>query len=120
MSTAFRPRDFEASINIYCKKKIISLGGLCCNNVSINYLSKKNTKFTKIKKFSENVPSGYEISHKRVFQRIIDYKLNKKSAPLNAHDTLSTIKLVNMMYQSFDKKISISFEEKRLISKLGK
>ena len=39
MSTAFRPRDFEASIKIYCKEKIINLAGLCCNTVSVDKLS---------------------------------------------------------------------------------
>ena len=120
MSTAFRPRDFEASINIYCKKRIISLSGLCCNKVSINELNQNTNNFIKLKKFSEEVPSGYGISHRRVFQKIIDYELKKKNLPINAYDSLSTIKLINMMYKSFDKKKWILFKEKNLISKLGK
>tara|TARA_B100000401_G_C52372951_1_gene515780 strand:- start:139 stop:501 length:363 start_codon:yes stop_codon:yes gene_type:complete len=120
MSTAFRPRDFEASINIYCKKRIISLSGLCCNKVSINELNQNTNNFIKLKKFSEEVPSGYGISHRRVFQKIIDYELKKKNLPMNAYDSLSTIKLINMMYKSFDKKKWILFKEKNLISKLGK
>ena len=51
MSTAFRPRDFEASINIYCKKRIISLSGLCCNKVSINELNQNTNNFIKLKVF---------------------------------------------------------------------
>ena len=39
---------------------------------------------------------------------------------MNAYDSLSTIKLINMMYKSFDKKKWILFKEKNLISKLGK
>ena len=120
MSTAFRPRDFESSIKIYCKEKIINLGGLCCNTVSIDKLFKKeNAKVKVLTKFSEKVPSGYGLSHRKVFQDIIDFELNKKTKPLEAHQTLSTIKLINMMYKSFTKNRWVHFKEKKIISKLG-
>ena len=120
MSTAFRPKDFEASIKIYCKKKVISLAGLCCNTISINNLSKNDKKNNLIKKFSEKVPSGYGISHKKVFQEIIDYELKKKTNPLKAYETLSTIKLINMMYKSFFEDRWTYFDEKKIVSRLGK
>ena len=120
MSTAFRPKDFEASRKIYCKKKVISLAGLCCNTISINNLSKKNKKNNFIKKFSEKVPSGYGISHKKVFQEIIDYELKKNTNPLKAYETLITIKLINMMYKSFFEDRWTYFDEKKIVSKLGK
>jgi|TARA_B110000881_G_C18508995_1_gene481190 UDP-N-acetyl-2-amino-2-deoxyglucuronate dehydrogenase len=121
MSTGFRPKDFEASIKIYCKKKVISLGGLCCNTISVSNLAKKNNKKNKIiKKSSEKVPSGYGISHKKVFQEIINYKLKKNANPLKAYETLSTVKLINMMYKSFFEDRWIYFDEKKIISKLGK
>ena len=120
MSTAFRPKDFEASIKIYCKKKVISLAGLCCNTISINNLSKNDKRHNLIKKFSEKVPSGYGISHKKVFQEIIDYELKKKTNPLKAYETLSTIKLINMMYKSFFEDRWTYFDEKKIVSRLGK
>ena len=121
MSTGFRPKDFEASIKIYCKKKVISLGGLCCNTISVSDLSKKNNDQHKlIKKFSEKVPSGYGVSHKKVFQEIINYELKKNTNPLKAHETISTIKLINMMYKSFSEDRWVYFNEKKIISKLGK
>ena len=120
MSTAFRPKDFEASIKIYCKKKVISLGGLCCNTVSISDLSKNNNKYKTIKKFSEKVPSGYGVSHKKVFQELKDYELKRNTDPLKAYKTLSTIKLINMMYKSFFENRWIYFDTKKIVSKLGK
>ena len=121
MSTGFRPKDFEASIKIYCKKKVISLGGLCCNTISISDFSKKNNdKIKVLKKYSEKVLSGYGVSHKKVFQEIINFKLKKKANPLKAHQTSSTIKLINMMYKSFFEDRWIYFDEKKIISKLGK
>lgn len=121
MSTAFRPRDFEASIKIYCKEKIINLAGLCCNTISIDKLFKKKiSKSNILRNFSEKVPSGYGLSHKKVFQEIIDYEYKKKTKPLKAYQTLSTIKLINMMYKSFDENRWVYFKEKKIISKLGK
>ena len=102
ISTSFRPNDYEASIEIYCKNKIISLGGLCCNEISVTNLS-NHKNISKIKKnFSEKVPSGYGLSHKKVFQNIINQSLNLgKNDILEAKKTISTIKLINMMYKSF-------------------
>ncbi len=121
MSTAFRPEDFEASIKIYCKDKIISLGGLCCNEFSIENFKKKKIIFSKKKNFSEKVINGYGISHRRVFQNIINKTLvKKKESSLEAYKSLSTVKLVNMMYKSFFKDRWVYFKEKNLISKLGK
>ena len=74
-----------------------------------------------LKKFSENVPTGYGLSHKKVFQNIIDFDLNKVSKkPLKAIDTLNTLKLLQMMYKSSEKKSWIKLKEKNLNSKLGK
>ena len=45
-------------------------------------------------------------------------KVSKK--PLNAIDTLNTLKLLQMMYKSSEKKTWIKFNDKDLNSKLGK
>ena len=120
MSTAFRPVDYEASISIYCKDKIIILSGLCCNEVSVQKLKNKK-KSSIIKKFSQKVPSGYGVSHKKVFQKVINRELKKSSiTPLKASETIETIKLINMMYKSFFKNKWIYFKDKNLVSKLGK
>ena len=119
MSTAFRPIDYEASINIYCKDKIITLSGLCCNEVSVHKLKNKK-RSSIIKKFSQKVPSGYGVSHKKVFQKVVDKELKKNNvSPLKANETIGTIKLINMMYISFFKKRWVYFKEKNLVSKLG-
>lgn len=121
MSTGFRPKDFEASIKIYCKNKIISLGGLCCNELLINNLKQTENINVLNKKFSEKVPNGYGLSHRKVFQNIIDNTLKKNNhSPFDAFKTLSTVKLINMMYKSFFKDKWIYFKDKNLITRLGK
>ena len=119
LTTALRPNDIEASIEINTKDQQIKLFGLCCNKISIK--QNKNKKNNILNKYSENVPTGYGVSHKRVIQNIIDYKKGnkKKTKPLKAIETINTLKLVNMLYKSYEKNRWVNFEEKNLKSRLG-
>lgn len=122
LTTALRPSDFQATIEVFQKDKQIQLHGLCCNKINIKYYKLKHKKNLKLlKKFSENVPTGYGLSHRKVFQNIINYNLKKdKKEPLRAIDTLNTLKLIQMMYKSSEKKSWIKINDKNLSSKLGK
>ena len=69
---------------------------------------------------SEKVKNAYGNSHSKSIQTIIDFTLNKKkSIPLNAIQTLPSLKLLNMMYMSYEKKKWIEFSKKKINSKLG-
>ncbi len=120
LTTSLRPKDITATIEIYTKHKVYRLHGLCCNKIKIKD-NKFNKKFKTIEsKFSENVPSGYGLSHKIVFQKLINNTLNKKiEGPTVAIETLKTVKLVNMMYKSSELNKWIYFNEKNTKSKLG-
>ncbi len=121
-TTALRPVDYEASINIVMKDEILSLGGLCCNridHISLKNKHKKNMK-SKCRENSEKVKNGYGNSHNKSIQLIIDFTLKKKfQKPLEAIETLPSLKLLNMMYMSFEKKKWIKFNDKNISSKLG-
>lgn len=121
-TTALRPRDYEASIKIIFKDEIFSLEGLCCNKIDhVDLKNKKNIYFKKTCiANSERVKTGYGNSHNKSLQKIINYKLKKSnSKPLRAIETLSSLKLLNMMYMSFEKKKWINFTNKKIISRLG-
>ena len=122
LTTALRPNDFQATIEVFQKEKQIQLYGLCCNKINIiHYNSKYKKNLKLLKKFSENVPTGYGLSHRKVFQNIIDHDLKKnKKKPLLAIDTLNTLKLLQMMYKSSEKKSWIKIKDKNFNSKLGK
>ena len=121
LSTGFRPKDSEASISIYCRDKIYLLHGLCCNKLSVIDLKNKNKKL--LTKYSNDVKNGYGDSHREVFQKIIDSKLKiknrKKNSILKSIETLDTLKLLNMLYRSFEKNKWININDKNLSSKLG-
>ena len=105
--------------------KIFNLQGLCCNKIEhIDLKNNKNFKLKKLcKKNSEKVNTGYGNSHFRVFQNIINENLKKKGykneLPLKAIDALPTLKLLNMMYMSYEKNSWIYYDNKKIISKLG-
>ena len=122
LTTALRPNDFQATIEVFQKDKQIQLHGLCCNKINIiHYDSKYKKNLKLLKKFSENVPTGYGLSHRKVFQNIINHDLKKdKKRPLKAIDTLNTLKLIQMMYKSSEKKSWIKIKNKNFNSKLGK
>ncbi len=120
LTTALRPCDITANISIYTKTKVYNLHGLCCNKIKISENGSKK-KFTKLeKKYSENVPNGYGLSHRVVFQKLIDsqLKLNKK-LPTRATESYNTIKLINMMYKSSELDRWVYYNEKNIKSKLG-
>ena len=122
LTTALRPKDFQATIEVFQKDKQIQLYGLCCNKINIiHYNLKYKKKLKLLKKLSENVPTGYGLSHRKVFQNIINYDLKKdKKRPLKAIETLNTLKLLQMMYKSSEKKSWIKIKDKNFDSKLGK
>jgi predicted dehydrogenase len=123
LTTAIRPQDLEASIEIITKDQKILLNGLCCNKLKIlnHDLSNKKNNAKISKKFSSEVPTGYGLSHASALQGIVDYSLKIKNSikPLKAIDTLNTIKLLNMLYRSSEKKTWAYFKENNFQSKLG-
>lgn len=122
LTTALRPIDHEASIKVIMKNEILSLDGLCCNIINhVPLNGKKNYNMRKVcLSNSEKVKNAYGNSHSKSIQTIIDFTLNKKkSIPLNAIQTLPSLKLLNMMYMSYEKKKWIEFSKKKINSKLG-
>ncbi len=121
LSTALRPSDFKASIDIICQNKIISLIGIACNKVKIfEFGNKQNIKLVRAcKENSQNVKSGIGISHYECFKKIIKNFFDKKITPLKAIDTLETLKLINMLYLSSSKKKWVLNNKKVISSRLG-
>lgn len=121
MTTALRPKDVEASIKIYTQKKIYKLKGLCCNNLEIKDNFESNRNYNAINKsYSQKVPTGYGLSHKEVFQNIINFRLKKtKKRPLLAIESIDTLRLINMLYKSHEKQRWVYYSEGFPNSKLG-
>jgi UDP-N-acetyl-2-amino-2-deoxyglucuronate dehydrogenase len=121
MTTALKPKDVEASIKIYTQKKIYKLKGLCCNNLEIQDNFDANSNYNAINKsYSQKVPTGYGLSHKEVFQNIINFRLKKtKQRPLLAIESIDTLRLINMLYKSYENQKWVYYSDGLPNSKLG-
>jgi len=121
MTTALRPKDVEASIKIFTQKKIYKLKGLCCNNLEIQDNFKPNRNYnTTNKSYSQKVPTGYGLSHKEVFQNVINFRLKKtKKKPLSAIESIHTLRLINMLYKSYENQRWVYYSEGIPNSRLG-
>lgn len=120
-TTAARPRDFEASININGTKGGIKIGGIALNKLdSLNFLDNKNHK-SSIIKYSQIVENGYGLSHYTLIQNIIDTLMGKKKLDIiNVSDTVNTTKLVNSMYKSDEVRKSVKLVNNLMSRRLGK
>ena len=122
LTTALRPKDYESSIEFFFQTKMIKLFGLCCNKIKIHLYNKKKKSYEKIfNKYSQSVPTGYGLSHKAFFEEVVKtfYLSNHKDDILRAINSLNTLKLVNMLYQSSEKKKWVFNKNKNYKSKLG-
>lgn len=122
LTTALRPKDHKASIEIYCQKNLIKLHGIACNKISIENFKGKIDKSTlnSCKKNSENIKTGVGISHTKCFEKIIkNFLYNKKTKPLEAIKTLDTLKLINMLYKSSEQKLWVNNSKLNIKSRLG-
>ena len=122
LTTAIKPSDQEASIEIFSKTKMIKLYGLCCNKIKITpFDGKKRKLFNSIsKKYSFEVPNGYGLSYKIVLQNVVNNFLKKNSTkPLDAIKTANTLKLVHMFYKSVEKNKWILNIKNNFNSRLG-
>ena len=121
LSTALRPNDSGASIEIYLQKKLIKLHGLCCNNLTLETYdgSKKKIYKNLSKKYSQKVMNGMGVSHFDFFRDIIKkFQKKTKIKPLRAIETIETLKLINMLYRSFEKNSWMKNMDK-ITSRLG-
>ena len=90
LTTALKPNDLKASIEIFCQKKIIRLSGLCCNNVFIENYDKSKLKYYKklSTSNSEKVRNGMGNSHLNCLLRVSNLLAMLTLSPTTVSDTL--------------------------------
>ena len=120
LTTASRPKDFEASISILGENGRISIGGIALNKITAWEFKNKNKIDKSIHKFSINVPNGYGFSHSKIFDGMINAILNKNNKfIIRGIDTLDTCRIIHSMYVSNEKKKWISLSQNAISKKLG-
>jgi len=113
LTTAARPKDYEAKISAVGSKGIVTIGGL-----SANILKEYSPDNSYCKKYSENIPNAYGFGHFKMYEDIKDDFKKKKKYSINFRDCLKTVELINAFYVSDEKnktvKVNSSGNSKRL------
>lgn len=115
ITTAARPKDFQASISILGSKGTILIGGLAVNEI-LTYSPDQNL----CRKFSEKIPDAYGFGHYELYNQIFKSIKKNKQFVISENDCFKTISLLNAFYVSYEKKIKINVKKNLESKKLGK
>ena len=121
-TTAARPEDFEASMSIVGEKGIAVIGGIALNKIKTWKFVNPNKEDFKIPElYSQEVPTGYGLSHGPLLQEIIN-RLEKGNLtpPISGTDSLSTVTLVHALYSSDESKSWVKIDDNPISTRLGK
>ncbi len=120
-TTAARPNDLHASLSVVGTKGTAIIGGIALNKIKLWNIIGQNNKISKniIKKYSQNVPNGYGLSHVKFLNLCLDnLRSKKKVAPVNAIDAINTQAVVQSIYKSNETqkwvKVSKNVKSKKL------
>lgn len=117
ITTAARPKDFEASISIIGSNGLAQIGGIAVNELQI-YTPDENECLKNSEDFSDCVyGNGHEVLYEDIFQ-VLSNPL--KEFIISPKDNLGTIKLLNSLYVSDEKKNWVNVDSSTESSRLGK
>jgi UDP-N-acetyl-2-amino-2-deoxyglucuronate dehydrogenase len=122
VTTAVRPKDLTASLEVIGEKGFMVLGGIALNKIE-NFYFKNLTKNERkmISNSNEVVENGYGNSHSIVVEKIFENIKNKnKKFPITANDGYLTAKLIHALYRSDEKRSWINVTKNVRSSRLGK
>ena len=115
ITTAARPKDFEATISLIGSKGVAKIGGLASNKM-LEFSPEPKL----CKKFSEKISDAYGLGHYKVYNDVYLDFTNKKSYPLNKADCIKTIQLLNSLYISSEKNKKVIVNSCNNSVKLGR
>jgi len=121
-TTAARPEDFEASLSVVGEKGMALVGGIALNKIEIwNFIDSLPVDKNIPSVSSQDVDTGYGLSHGPLLQKTIDHLKNKNIvAPVSAKDGIATTKLIHALYKSDEIKNWVKLSENPLSKRLGK
>jgi predicted dehydrogenase len=121
-TTAARPRDYEASLSVIGEKGICVIGGIALNEVHTWEFIEKVDSDSSVKiEYSQEVPTGYGLSHSYILQESFE-RLNRGCIePLvSVNSSVGTNELIHSLYASVENECWINVSDKRASQKLGK
>lgn len=121
-TTAARPEDLEASLSVVGEKGMALIGGIALNKVETWRFFEALPEDRDVpQKFSQEVPSGYGLSHGPLLQQTIDsLRVGRTVPPVPAHEGISTTELVHALYRSDELGGWVSLADGPVSERLGR
>tara|TARA_X000000950_G_scaffold284010_1_gene386179 strand:+ start:9468 stop:10547 length:1080 start_codon:yes stop_codon:yes gene_type:complete len=122
LTTGCRPEDIEASISFTGDKGFLKIGGEALNFVTEHWqdVDGKITPVNGLENYSEEVPSGYGLSHSRQLKIIADEYLNNMKTLTFELDSVShTMQLIHALYRSNEDQATVKIDDNLSSKKLG-
>ena len=101
---------------------MVEVGGIALNHIKIwKFINPIDSDANVIKKNSQDVPTGYGLSHITLLQKIIDSLLKKeKKNIISAQEAILSTKLIHALYKSDETRKWVALNEEPVSLRLGK
>jgi predicted dehydrogenase len=121
-TTAARPDDFEASISIVGEKGTAVIGGIALNEIHTwRFVEERDEDRDIPEKYSQEVPTGYGLSHGPLLQEIVDRLEQKRiDPPITGSDAVPTVRLIHGLYRSAEIGGWVRMDENPVSTRLGR
>lgn len=121
-TTAARPEDFEASLSVVGEKGMALIGGIALNKVETWEFIESTEEDKRVpEQSSQEVETGYGISHGPLLQKMIDSLRNDcVTPPVSASDSIQTTRFVHALYRSDELQGWVHLKDNPISTRLGK
>jgi UDP-N-acetyl-2-amino-2-deoxyglucuronate dehydrogenase len=121
-TTAARPEDFEASLSVVGEKGMVLVGGIALNKiVTWNFIESNLEDESVPDKFSQEVETGYGVSHGPLLQSVIDaLQINKIDTLVSPDEAVNTARVVHALYKSDEDQCWVKLKDEPISKRLGK
>lgn len=116
VTTAARPRDFEASLSLVCENGLAQIGGIAVNELQI-YTPDPAACAAHSEDFSGCV---YGHGHEKLYQEIAAFFHEGKPFSVTSEDSVRTIQLLNAFYRSDEAGDWVAVDSKEESKRLGR
>jgi predicted dehydrogenase len=121
-TTAARPEDFEASLSVVGEKGMVLIGGIALNKIQTwKFVESLSEDELIPDQYSQEVETGYGISHGPLLQSVIsNLQSGKNEPPVSANDAINTTRVIHALYKSDEEQCWVKLADKPISSRLGK
>ncbi len=121
-TTAARPEDFEASLSVVGEEGMVLIGGIALNKIETwKFVEHVSEDEFIPSQYSQEVETGYGISHGPLLQNIIDtLQSGEVNSLVPAEDAIDTARVVHALYRSDEEQCWVKLADNPVSNRLGK